>query len=102
LPIDKEFYLGIVLDRAESGRRCYGFGAAAWTLRKLRLDSEKIFPETIDRPWGSRFSGSKLAFGAGPARRAGGASVNSCSRFTRYESMTRPDEINRSCYEDNR
>src|SRR5213080_4491976 len=64
LPIDKEFYLGIVLDRA-SGRPVFMASAAGgMDIEEVAAKSpEKIFKETIDPAVGFRpFQARKLAF----------------------------------------
>jgi succinyl-CoA synthetase beta subunit len=65
LPIDKEFYLGIVLDRA-SGRPVFMASAAGgMDIEEVAAKTpEKIFKETIDPAIGFRsFQARKLAFG---------------------------------------
>jgi succinyl-CoA synthetase beta subunit len=67
LPIDKEFYLGIVLDRA-SGRPVFMASAAGgMDIEEVAAKTpEKIFKETIDSAVGFRsFQARKLAFGLG-------------------------------------
>src|SRR5438067_928333 len=67
LPIDKEFYLGIVLDRA-SGRPVFMASAAGgMDIEEVAAKSpEKIFKETIDPAVGfARFQARKLAFALG-------------------------------------
>ncbi|MGZ8847581.1 MAG: ADP-forming succinate--CoA ligase subunit beta, partial [Pyrinomonadaceae bacterium] len=64
LPIDKEFYLGIVLDRA-SGRPVFMASAAGgMDIEEVAAKTpEKIFKETIDPAVGFRsFQARKLAF----------------------------------------
>src|SRR5881398_1340367 len=64
LPIDKEFYLGIVLDRA-SGRPVFMASAAGgMDIEEVAAKTpEEIFKETIDPAVGFRpFQASKLAF----------------------------------------
>jgi succinyl-CoA synthetase beta subunit len=67
LPIDKEFYLGIVLDRA-SGRPVFMASAAGgMDIEEVAAKTpEKIFKETIDPAVGFRsFQARKLAFALG-------------------------------------
>src|SRR5213083_369461 len=67
LPIDKEFYLGIVLDRA-SGRPVFmASPAGGMGIEEVAAKSpEKIFKETIDPAVGFRaFQARKLAFSLG-------------------------------------
>jgi succinyl-CoA synthetase beta subunit len=67
LPIDKEFYLGIVLDRA-SGRPVFmASSAGGMDIEEVAAKTpEKIMKETIDPGVGFRsFQARKLAFGLG-------------------------------------
>src|ERR1044072_4033846 len=67
LPIDKEFYLGIVLDRA-SGRPVFmASEAGGMDIEHVAADTpEKILKQTIDPAVGFRaFQARKLAFGLG-------------------------------------
>jgi succinyl-CoA synthetase beta subunit len=67
LPIDKEFYLGIVLDRA-SGRPVFmASQAGGMDIEEVAAHTpEKILKETIDPAIGFRpFQARKLAFGLG-------------------------------------
>jgi succinyl-CoA synthetase beta subunit len=67
LPIDKEFYLGIVLDRA-SGRPVFmASEAGGMDIEEVAANTpEKILKETVDPAVGFRaFQGRKLAFGLG-------------------------------------
>lgn len=67
LPIDKEFYLGIVLDRA-SGRPVFmASEAGGMDIEEVAAHTpEKILKETIDPAVGFRsFQARKLAFGLG-------------------------------------
>jgi succinyl-CoA synthetase beta subunit len=67
LPIDKEFYLGLVLDRA-SGRLVFmASPAGGMDIEKVAADTpEQIFKETIDPAVGFRaFQARKLAFALG-------------------------------------
>ena len=72
LPIDKEFYLGIVLDRA-SGRPVFmASSAGGMDIEEVAAKTpEKIMKETIDPAVGFRsFQARKLAFGLGIPRRS--------------------------------
>ncbi|MGI8732909.1 MAG: ADP-forming succinate--CoA ligase subunit beta [Pyrinomonadaceae bacterium] len=67
LPIDREFYLGVVLDRA-SGRPVFMASAAGgMDIEEVAANTpEKILKETVDPAVGFRaFQGRKLAFGLG-------------------------------------
>ena len=67
LPIDKEFYLGIVLDRA-SGRQVFmASSAGGMDIEEVAANTpEKIMKETIDPAVGFQpFQARKLAFGLG-------------------------------------
>lgn len=67
LPIDKEFYLGIVLDRA-SGRPVFmASQAGGMDIEEVAANTpEKILKETVDPAVGFRsFQARKLAFGLG-------------------------------------
>jgi len=90
LPIDKEFYLGIVLDRA-SGRSVFMASAAGgMDIEEVAANTpEQIFKETIDPAVGFRpFQARKLAFALG----LDAALVSQATRFmqslyTAYESI---------------
>ncbi len=90
LPIDKEFYLGIVLDRA-SGRPVFMASAAGgMDIEEVAAKTpEKIFKETIDPAVGFRpFQARKLAFALGlPAALVSQATKFMQSLYTAYESM---------------
>src|SRR2546425_8505353 len=90
LPIDKEFYLGIVLDRA-SGRPVFMASAAGgMDIEEVAAKSpEKIFKETIDPAVGFRpFQARKLAFALGlPAELISPAAKFMQSLYTAYEQM---------------
>src|SRR5207302_816500 len=64
LPIDKEFYLGIVLDRASSRPVFMASAAGGMDIEEVAAKTpEKIFKETIDPAVGFRpFQARKLAF----------------------------------------
>ena len=90
LPIDKEFYLGIVLDRT-SGRPVFMASAAGGTdIEEVAAKTpEQIMKETVDLAVGFRsFQARKLAFGLGIP----GSLVNQAVKFmqslyTAYEQM---------------
>src|SRR5258707_1384021 len=90
LPIDKEFYLGIVLDRA-SGRPVFMASAAGgMDIEEVAAKTpEKIFKETIDPAVGFRpFQARKLAFALGLAPElVSQATKFMQSLYTAYESM---------------
>ena len=90
LPIDKEFYLGIVLDRA-SGRSVFMASAAGgMDIEEVAAKTpEQIFKETIDPAVGFRpFQARKLAFALGldPAL-VSQATKFMQSLYTAYESI---------------
>ena len=90
LPIDKEFYLGIVLDRA-SGRPVFmASQAGGMDIEEVAAKTpEKILKETVDPAVGFRaFQARKLAFGLG----IGSDLINQAVKFmqslyTAYEQM---------------
>src|SRR5437016_1776649 len=90
LPIDKEFYLGIVLDRA-SGRPVFMASAAGgMDIEEVAAKTpEKIFKETIDPAVAFRpFQARKLAFALGLAPDlVSQATKFMQSLYTAYESM---------------
>ena len=90
LPIDKEFYLGIVLDRT-TGRPVFMASAAGgMDIEEVAAHSpEKILKETIDPAIGFRpFQGRKLAFGLGlPAELIGQAAKFMQALYAAYEQM---------------
>jgi succinyl-CoA synthetase beta subunit len=90
LPIDKEFYLGIVLDRA-SGRSVFMASAAGgMDIEEVAAKTpEQIFKETIDPAVGFRsFQARKLAFALGiPAALVSQAVKFMQSLYTAYEQM---------------
>jgi succinyl-CoA synthetase beta subunit len=90
LPIDKEFYLGIVLDRA-SGRPVFMASAAGgMDIEEVAAKTpEQIFKETIDPAVGFRpFQARKLAFALGlEAALVSQATKFMLSLYTAYESM---------------
>src|SRR5947207_14295336 len=98
LPIDKEFYLGVVLDRA-SGRPVFMASAAGgMDIEEVAAKTpEKIFKETIDPAVGFRpFQARKLAFALGlPSALISQAAKFMQSLYAAYESMDAPPmEIN--------
>jgi succinyl-CoA synthetase beta subunit len=90
LPIDKEFYLGIVLDRA-SGRSVFMASAAGgMDIEEVAANTpEQIFKETVDPAVGFRsFQARKLAFALGiPAALINQAVKFMQSLYTAYEQM---------------
>jgi succinyl-CoA synthetase beta subunit len=90
LPIDKEFYLGIVLDRA-SGRTVFMASAAGGMDIEVVAAStpEQIFKETIDPAVGFRpFQARKLAFALGlPSDLISQAAKFMQSLYAAYEAM---------------
>src|ERR1700694_5970834 len=90
LPIDKEFYLGIVLDRA-SGRPLFMASAAGgMDIEEVAAKTpEQIFKETIDPAVGFRpFQARKLAFALGlPSDLISQAAKFMQSLYTASESM---------------
>src|SRR4026207_1515649 len=90
LPIDKEFYLGIVLDRA-SGRPVFmASEAGGMDIEEVAANTpEKIMKETIDPAVGFQsFQARKLAFGLGlPGALVGQAVKFMQSLYSAYEQM---------------
>src|SRR5262249_16472742 len=90
LPIDREFYLGLVLDRA-SGRPVFmASSAGGMDIEEVAAKTpEKIMKETIDPAVGFRaFQARKLAFGLGlPAPLIGQAVKFMQSLYSAYEQM---------------
>jgi succinyl-CoA synthetase beta subunit len=90
LPIDKEFYLGIVLDRT-TGRPVFMASAAGgMDIEEVAANTpEQIFKETIDPAVGFRsFQARKLAFALGlPADLVNQAAKFMQSLYTAYEEM---------------
>lgn len=90
LPIDKEFYLGIVLDRA-SGRSVFmASSAGGMDIEEVAANTpEKIMKETVDPAVGFRpFQARKLAFGLGiPAALVNQAVKFMQSLYNAYEQM---------------
>ena len=90
LPIDKEFYLGLVLDRA-TGRPVFMASAAGgMDIEEVAAKTpEKIFKETVDPAVGFRaFQARKLAFSLGlPAELIGQAAKFMQTLYNAYEQM---------------
>ena len=90
LPIDKEFYLGIVLDRA-SGRPVFmASEAGGMDIEEVAANTpEKILKETIDPAVGFRsFQARKLAFGLGIRAELIGQAVKFMQAlYSAYEQM---------------
>jgi len=90
LPIDKEFYLGIVLDRA-SGRPVFmASEAGGMDIEEVAANTpEKILKETVDPAVGFRsFQARKLAFGLGIGSDLISQAVKFMqSLYTAYEQM---------------
>jgi succinyl-CoA synthetase beta subunit len=90
LPIDREFYLGIVLDRA-SGRTVFMASAAGgMDIEEVAANTpEQIFKETIDPAVGFRsFQARKLAFALGlPNELISQAVKFMQTLYSAYESM---------------
>src|SRR6476659_5394821 len=90
LPIDKEFYLGIVLDRA-SGRPVFmASSAGGMDIEEVAAKTpEKIMKETIDPAVGFRsFQARKIAFGLGlPAELINQAVKFMQALYNAYEQM---------------
>ncbi|HEV7796686.1 MAG TPA: ADP-forming succinate--CoA ligase subunit beta [Pyrinomonadaceae bacterium] len=90
LPIDKEFYLGIVLDRA-SGRPVFmASEAGGMDIEEVAANTpEKILKETVDPAVGFRaFQARKLAFGLGIAAELIGQAVKFMQAlYSAYEQM---------------
>ena len=90
LPIDKEFYLGIVLDRA-SGRPVFmASEAGGMDIEEVAANTpEKILKETVDPAVGFRaFQARKLAFGLGISADLIGQAVKFMQAlYSAYEQM---------------
>src|ERR1044072_7952961 len=90
LPIDKEFYLGIVLDRTTGRPRFMGSAAGGVEIEEVAAHSpEQILKETIDPAVGFRsFQARKLAFGLGlPGELVGQAVKFMQALYGAYEQM---------------
>jgi len=90
LPIDREFYLGIVLDRTTGRPVFMASSAGGMDIEEVAAHTpEKILKETIDPALGFRpFQARKLAFGLGlPAELINQAAKFMQSLYTAYEQM---------------
>src|SRR5205823_11349480 len=90
LPIDKEFYLGVVLDRASGRPVLMASAAGGMDIEEVAAKSpERILKETINPAVGFQpFQARKLAFGLGiPAPLIGQAVKFMQSLFVAYEQM---------------
>jgi succinyl-CoA synthetase beta subunit len=90
LPIDREFYLGIVLDRTTGRPVFMASSAGGMDIEEVAAHTpEKILKETIDPALGFRpFQARKLAFGLGlPADLINQAAKFMQSLYTAYEQM---------------
>jgi succinyl-CoA synthetase beta subunit len=90
LPIDREFYLGIVLDRATGRPVFMASSAGGMDIEEVAAHTpEKILKEAIDPAVGFRpYQARKLAFGLGlPADLVNEAAKFMQSLYTAYEQM---------------
>jgi succinyl-CoA synthetase beta subunit len=90
LPIDREFYLGIVLDRATGRPVFMASSAGGIDIEEVAAKTpEKIMKETIDPAVGFRsFQARKLAFGLGiPGELIGQAAKFMQALYNAYEQM---------------
>lgn len=90
LPIDKEFYLGITLDRATGRDTFMASSAGGMDIEKVAEETpELILKETIDPAVGLRpFQARNLAFGLGiPAELVGQATKFMLSLYDAYVKM---------------
>ncbi len=90
LPIDKEFYLGIVLDRVTGRPVFMASSAGGMDIEEVAANEpEKILKETIDPAVGMRpFQARKLAFGLGlPAELIGQAAKFMITLYQASEKM---------------
>src|SRR5215207_4809913 len=90
LPIDKEFYLGIVLDRATGRQVFMASSAGGMDIEEVAATTpEKIMKETIDPAVGFQsFQARKLAFGLGlPGPLVGQAVKFMQTLYSAYEQM---------------
>ena len=90
LPIDKEFYLGITLDRVTGRNTFMASAAGGMDIEKVAEETpELILKETIDPSVGLRpFQARKLAFGLGlPADLINQAAKFMLSLYEAYEKM---------------
>jgi succinyl-CoA synthetase beta subunit len=90
LPIDKEFYLGIVLDRATARPVFMASSAGGMDIEEVAASTpEKIMKETIDPAVGFRpYQARKLAFGLGlPTELINQAAKFMQSLYAAYEQL---------------
>jgi succinyl-CoA synthetase beta subunit len=90
LPIDKEFYLGITLDRVSGRNTFMASSAGGMDIEKVAEETpELILKETIDPSVGMRpFQARKLAFGLGiPADLVNQAAKFMLSLYDAFEKM---------------
>ncbi|MEQ1764172.1 MAG: ATP-grasp domain-containing protein, partial [Pyrinomonadaceae bacterium] len=90
LPIDKEFYLGITLDRVTGRNTFMASSAGGMDIEKVAEETpELILKESIDPSVGLRpFQARKLAFGLGiPADLVNQAAKFMLSLYDAYEKM---------------
>ena len=90
LPIDKEFYLGVVLDRATGRTVLMASAAGGMDIEEVAAKTpEQIFKEAIDPAVGFRsFQARKLAFALGlPGALVSQAAKFMQSLYTAYEAM---------------
>jgi succinyl-CoA synthetase beta subunit len=90
LPIDREFYLGITLDRVTGRNVFMASQAGGMDIEEVAAtEPEKILKETIDPAVGFRsFQARKLAFGLGlPAELIGPAAKFMMALYDAYEKM---------------
>ncbi|MGD9628484.1 MAG: ADP-forming succinate--CoA ligase subunit beta [Pyrinomonadaceae bacterium] len=90
LPIDKEFYLGITLDRVTGRNTFMASSAGGMDIEKVAEETpELILKETIDPSVGLRpFQARKLAFGLGiPSHLINQAAKFMLSLYEAYEKM---------------
>ncbi|MBX7170683.1 MAG: ADP-forming succinate--CoA ligase subunit beta [Pyrinomonadaceae bacterium] len=90
LPIDKEFYLGITLDRLTGRNVFMASSAGGMDIEKVAEETpELILKETIDPSVGLRpFQARKLAFGLGiPAELVGQATKFMLALYDAYEKI---------------
>ncbi|HUE83610.1 MAG TPA: ADP-forming succinate--CoA ligase subunit beta [Pyrinomonadaceae bacterium] len=90
LPIDKEFYLGIVLDRASSRPVFMASAAGGMDIEEVAASTpEKILKEVVDPAVGFQpFQARKLAFGLGiPGQLIGQAVKFMQALYKAYEQM---------------
>ncbi len=99
LPIDKEFYLGIVLDRVTGRHVFMASSAGGMDIEEVAANEpEKILKETIDPAVGLRaFQARKLAFGLGlPAEL-----INQAAKFMTHSLRCLSEKMDASLVEIN-